>query len=111
MEISQTIINNVSVIAVSGRIDATTSPDLESVLNNLIDQKKTEIVLDLGGVEYVSSVGLRVLLTTLKKVRPQRGDMKLVSLQPFVKEVFEITGFTRLFSIYSNLSEALFCVK
>jgi anti-sigma B factor antagonist len=93
MEISQTIINNVSVIAVSGRIDATTSPDLESVLNNLIDQKKTEIVLDLGGVEYVSSVGLRVLLTTLKKVRPQRGDMKLVSLQPFVKEVFEITGF------------------
>jgi len=99
MEISQTIINNVSVIAVSGRIDATTSPDLESVLNNLIDQKKTEIVLDLGGVEYVSSVGLRVLLTTLKKVRPQRGDMKLVSLQPFVKEVFEITGFTRLFSI------------
>ncbi len=111
MEISQTIINNVPVIAVSGRIDATTSPDLESVLNNLIDQKKTEIVLDLGGVEYVSSVGLRVLLATLKKVRPQRGDMKLVSLQPFVKEVFEITGFTRLFSIYSNLSEALFCVK
>ncbi|MDM7940332.1 MAG: STAS domain-containing protein [Methanothrix sp.] len=58
MEISQTIINNVPVVAVSGRIDATTSPDLESVLNNLIDQKRTEIVLDLGGVEYVSSVGL-----------------------------------------------------
>ena len=111
MEINQTNIDNVPIISVSGRIDGTTSKDLETILNELIDQNKSEIVLDLEGVVYISSVGLRVLLAALKKVRPNKGDVKLVSLQPFVREVFEITGFTKLFSIYPNQGEALGCSK
>jgi anti-anti-sigma factor len=106
MDINQTSIDNVPIVSVSGRIDGTTYKDLETILNELIDQNKSEIVLDLEGVVYISSVGLRVLLATQKKVRPKKGDVKLVSLQPFVREVFE-TGFTRLFSIYPNLGEAL----
>ncbi len=74
-------------------------------LNELIDQNKSDIVLDLEGVVYISSVGLRVLLATQKKVRPRKGEVKLVSLQPFVREVFEMTGFTRLFSIYPTLEK------
>jgi anti-sigma B factor antagonist len=111
MEINQTVINNIPVVAVSGRIDATTSRELEIALNDLIDQNRADIVLDLGGVEYISSVGLRVMLAALKKVRPKKGDVKLVSLQPFVREVFEITGFTKLFSIYPTQGEALICIK
>jgi len=111
MEINQTIVNNIPVVAVIGRIDATTSRDLETALNDLIDQNQADIVLDLGGVEYISSVGLRVMLAALKKVRPKKGDVKLVSLQPFVREVFEITGFTKLFSIYPTQGEALICIK
>jgi anti-sigma B factor antagonist len=107
MDINQTSINNVPIVSVSGRIDGTTYKDLETILNELIDQNKSEIVLDLEGVVYISSVGLRVLLATQKKVRPKKGDLKLVSLQPFVREVFEMTGFTRLFSIYPNREEAL----
>jgi anti-sigma B factor antagonist len=104
MDINQTSIDNVPIVSVSGRIDGTTYKDLETILNELIDQNKSEIVLDLEGVVYISSVGLRVLLATQKKVRPKKGDLKLVSLQPFVIEVFEMTGFTRLFSIYGELS-------
>jgi anti-sigma B factor antagonist len=111
MEISQTTINNVPVVSVSGRIDAATSRDLEVVLNDLIEKNRSEIVLDLGGVEYVSSVGLRVMLAALKKVKPKKGDLLLASLQPFVKEVFEITGFTRLFAIYPSQAEALLGIK
>jgi anti-sigma B factor antagonist len=111
MEISQTTINDVPVISVSGRIDAATSRDLETVLNGLIEQDRSMIVLDLGGVEYVSSVGLRVMLAALKKVKPKKGDLLLASMQPFVKEVFEITGFTRLFGIYPSQAEALLHVK
>ncbi len=107
MELNKSIINNVPVIKVSGRIDASTSRDLETALNELIDQDRAQIVLDLGSVEYISSVGLRVMLAALKKVRPKKGDVKLVSLQPFVREVFEITGFTKLFSIYTNQGDAL----
>ena len=111
MEISQTKIDDVPIVTVSGRIDGTTSKDLETILNELIDQNLSEIVLDLEGVVYISSVGLRVLLSALKKVRPKKGDVKLVSLQPFVREVFEITGFTKLFTIYLSQGEALGCFK
>jgi len=111
MEINQTCIDNVPIVSVSGRIDAATSKDLESILNDLIDQNKSEIVLDLQGVTYISSVGLRVLLAAQKKVRTKKGGVKLVSLQPFVREVFEMTGFNRLFSIYSDQIEALSGVK
>jgi len=111
MEINQTKIDDVPIVSVSGRIDGTTSKDLETILNELIDQDLSKIVLDLEGVVYISSVGLRVLLSALKKVRPNKGDVKLVSLQPFVREVFEITGFTKLFTIYPSQGEALVCFK
>jgi anti-sigma B factor antagonist len=107
MQIIQTCIDNVPIVSVSGRIDATTSKDLESILNELVGQNRSVIVLDLDGVTYISSVGLRVLLATQKKVRTKKGGVRLVSLQPFVREVFEMTGFNRLFSIYPNQSEAL----
>jgi anti-sigma B factor antagonist len=107
MEINQTSIDNVPILSVFGRIDAATYKDLESILSGLIDQNKSEIVLDLEGVTYISSVGLRVLLAAQKKVRPKNGSVRLVSLQPFVREVFEMTGFNRLFTIYPNQSEAL----
>jgi anti-sigma B factor antagonist len=112
MEINQEIIDNIPIISVCGRIDATTSKDLENTLNSLIEEKNnTKIVLDLGGVEYISSVGLRVMLAALKKVKPMKGDVKLAALQPFVREVFEITGFTKLFTIYPNQAEAINGIK
>jgi anti-sigma B factor antagonist len=107
MDIDQTCIGNTPVVSVSGRIDATTSKDLETALSGLIDQNNSEIVIDLQGVTYISSIGLRVLLAAQKKVREKNGGIMLVSLQPFVREVFEMTGFTRLFSIYSRQDEAL----
>jgi len=111
MEINQIKIDDVPIVSVSGRIDGTTSKDLETILNELIAQNMSKIVLDLEGVVYISSVGLRVLLSALKKVRPNKGDVKLVSLQPFVREVFEITGFTKLFTIYPSQGDALGCFK
>lgn len=111
MEIDQKIINNVPIVTVAGRIDAATSKDLESALNSLIEKNNNTIVIDLAGVEYISSVGLRVMLAALKKVRPKQGDVKLAALQPFVREVFEITGFTKLFAIYSNQGDAINNIK
>lgn len=107
MEINQQDVDNVRIIGISGRIDATTSKDVEAALNASIDQGQSKIVIDLAGVEYISSVGLRVLLATLKKQRQKQGQLKLASLQPFVKEVFEVTGFTKLFSIHPNRDDAV----
>jgi anti-sigma B factor antagonist len=107
MKIDQKIINNMPVLTVSGRIDATTAEDLKRTLDSLIDGNFATILIDLAGVEYISSVGLRILLAALKKVRPKQGDVKLAALQPFVGEVFEIAGFTKLFTIYPNEADAL----
>jgi anti-sigma B factor antagonist len=107
MKIDQKIINNMPVLAVSGRIDATSAEDLKRTLDSLIDGNFATILIDLADVEYISSVGLRILLAALKKVRSKQGDVKLASLQPYVGEVFEIAGFTKLFTIYPNEADAL----
>jgi anti-sigma B factor antagonist len=106
MEISRKVIDGVDVLGVTGRIDAATSKDVEAALNSLIDQNKTKIIVDLAAVEYISSVGLRVLLASLKKLRQKDGSLMLASLQPFVRDVFQVAGFNKLFSIYPSADDA-----
>lgn len=107
MQIIPKIIDNIPVIAVSGRIDAATSKDLESALVDIMDRHTIKMVVDLKDVEYISSSGLRVLLAALKRLRQSQGDLFLTSLQPFVREVFEVTGFSKIFSIFPSQVEAV----
>ena len=58
------------------------------------------MVLNLDKLEYISSSGLRVFLAQLKKARKQQGDLKLACMKPYIKEVFDIAGFTQLFNIF-----------
>ncbi len=106
MNITDKKIDNISVIAVSGRIDSNASKDFETVLNQAIDTN-SKIIIDLEDTEYISSSGLRVLLASLKMLRQKKGEMRLTSLQPVVRDVFEISGLSRLFSINKNLDEAV----
>jgi anti-sigma B factor antagonist len=64
-------------------------------------------VLNLEKMEYISSSGLRVFLAQLKKVRKQQGDIKLACMKPYIKEVFDIAGFTQLFNIFENEDNAI----
>jgi anti-sigma B factor antagonist len=107
MEITWHTIDSLSIIVILGRIDFAAAKNVEKMLNNVIDQDQTKIVVDLAGVDYISAVGLRVLLAALKKQRQKQGELKLAALQPFVKEVFEVTGFTKLFPIHANRDEAI----
>jgi anti-sigma B factor antagonist len=107
MKIAQKIFNNIPVLTVSGRIDATTSEDFKGTLDSFIDGNYATILIDLAGVEYISSMGLRILLAAQKKLRQKKGDVRLAALQPFVAEVFEIAGFAKLFKIYPTEAEAL----
>ena len=78
-------------IALEGRLDTTTSPDLEKMLKESLDDV-TELVLDFEKLEYISSAGLRVLLSAQKTMNKQ-GEMKLVKVRDEVIEIFEVTGF------------------
>ena len=87
--------NEILNVALEGRLDTTTAPELEKVLGENYDGTGT-LVIDCEKLAYISSAGLRVLLATHKKMK---GAMKLTNVQELVMEVFEITGFADIFVI------------
>ncbi len=84
-------------LAVIGRLDTTTAPQLEQELKESLEGVK-ELILDLAGLEYISSAGLRVLLAAQRRMNKQ-GSMKLVNVNELVMEVFEVTGFSTILTI------------
>ena len=86
-----------TTIEIVGRLDTTTAPSLEKTINEDIADTKN-LILDLKGLEYVSSAGLRVLLGAQKKMQ-KIGSMKVINVCENVMEVFEITGFADIFAI------------
>ena len=89
--------NGATVLKIEGRLDTTTAPELESAINNEGDALKN-LVLDFNGVDYISSAGLRVLLTAQKKMNVQ-GSMELVGVSEAVMDIFEMTGFADILVI------------
>lgn len=86
-----------TVIEIVGRLDTITAPALDKTINNDIGEVKN-LVLDVKGMEYISSAGLRVLLSAQKKMK-NNGTMKIINVCDEVMEIFEMTGFVDIFSI------------
>jgi anti-sigma B factor antagonist len=107
MDIPGKSIGNVDIISLSGRLDAYAANDVERKLDSLCTIAKANLVVNLKSLEYISSSGLRVLLAALKRVRKQQGDIRLACLQPYVREVFDIAGFTQLFKMFDKEEEAV----
>ena len=89
--------NNVLTLKIEGRLDTTTAPTLEKTINDILDGV-TELILDMNQLTYVSSAGLRVLLSSQKKMN-KIGTMKLIGVCEDVMEVFEMTGFVDILNI------------
>ena len=82
---------------INGRLDSSTAPELESALKESLDGI-TELVLDFKGLEYISSAGLRILLTTQKTMNKQ-GKMVIRNINETIREVFELTGFSDILTV------------
>jgi anti-sigma B factor antagonist len=118
MEISHKRLNRVDLLAINGRLDAASAPQLKQQIDALLDDGRCRLVLDLAGLEYVASPGLRVLIEARKNARGRKltdlegGDVRIANLPPRIKEVFDLTGFTSLFEIYPDTTEPVgsFCI-
>lgn len=97
MDIKKTKNDTTLTLAIQGRIDTTTAPQLEAELRSDVDGV-TELYLDFTGVEYISSAGLRVLLSA-QKLMSRQGKMVLSHVNESVMEVFEVTGFSDILTI------------
>lgn len=97
LNINKTVENEKAFFALSGRLDTTTAPELENELKASLDGVN-ELTLDFAGLEYISSAGLRVLLST-QKIMNMQGKMLVRNVSETIMEIFEITGFTDILTI------------
>ena len=98
MTITKNLQGDKLTISLAGRLDTVTSPDLESELKTALDSA-TELIMDFTKLEYISSAGLRVLLSAHKKMDAKGGKMKLININEMVREVLEVTGFMSVLTV------------
>jgi anti-sigma B factor antagonist len=97
----------IEIIRVSGRIDPSTSISFEDEINRILTSGATKLVLNLSEVDFISSTGLRVFLTGLKRVKAQKGDLKVCCMNSNVEKLFKLAGFATLFDILPTEEEAV----
>lgn len=97
------------VVEVTGRVDSGTAPQFEAAIQKIIDEGRYRIVVDMTGVEYLSSAAFRVLISALKQVKKgtRRGNIHLAGVSPKLMEVFKLGGFDELFKFYNTSVDAV----
>jgi anti-anti-sigma factor len=100
MEIFQSTTGpGILTLTLSGKLDADTTNAFADVLNGAVDRGERHIILDLGALSYVSSVGLRALIVAAKKLVPLGGKIVLCAAQPQILKLLEIAGFTSILAV------------
>jgi anti-anti-sigma factor len=95
------------ILALSGRLDATTAKTFEEKVLGVIDSGAQRLVVDLSLLEYVSSSGLRVFLLAAKRLQGTQGKIVLCALKDHIRHVFDLAGFSSILSIYGSRDEAI----
>lgn len=107
MEIIEAKQNDITIIALTGRLDTLSSSSLEVKLLDTINKNQSKIIIDFSQLDFISSSGLRVLLTAGKQMKSAQGMLVLCSLKEHVKEVFDVAGFSMLFKMFSSREESI----
>ena len=109
MNVHESVVNGVTVLAVEGRIDSVTAPDFEARLVATLDGAQ-RLVLDLRQLLYISSAGFRVLYRAVTQAKAKNGSLVLCEMSATVSELFAIAGFNRLFTIAGTREDGVLAV-
>ena len=107
MQITTRTQQGVTLVAVAGKLDSTTSPEAQQALDAILAGGGRKVVIDFTGVDYISSAGLRVLLGTAKRLSGAGSALRLFGLNDTVREVFQISGFATILAVFATEAEAL----
>ena len=108
MEITTKRFKNCDLVVVNGRVDSSTGPQLTEALEGITGDGRYKIVLDMSGMEYMSSAGFRALLSSQRVCkRYNRGEVVLAVVPERIKEALELAGFTELFKSFADTVEAV----
>lgn len=97
---------SISVMTVKGRVDSETAPELDAALATLLNENRNKIVLNLQGVEFLSSAGLRALVKALKDAQKSGGDVRLAAVSQPIEVVLRTVGMLQMFKMYATNEEA-----
>jgi anti-anti-sigma factor len=106
MDVAETRRGNSVVLSPTGRIDSNHAAEFGAHLNAVIDRGDSSLLVDLAGVDYISSAGLAALLAAAKKAKARQGRIGLCALNDRVRLVFEMSGFLALFPVWSSVDAA-----
>ncbi|NLX96795.1 MAG: STAS domain-containing protein [Rhodopirellula sp.] len=106
MEIQSRVGDDYTTFDIRGRLDAVSASQAEAALNDAIEAGASRLVVNLAGLEYVSSAGLRVVLATAKRLSRRDGKMVLCELQSGVREVFSMSGLLSILSVAESEATA-----
>lgn len=106
-EVARKDIEAVSVVYLKGYLDAHTASEFENALQQLVDENRVQIVVNLSELNYISSAGLGVFMGFIEDVRVKGGDIKLAELSDKVFRVFDLLGFPVLYEIFQDEEEAV----
>jgi anti-anti-sigma factor len=107
MNIGVEEVGSVNVLRFEGNLDTNTAPEAQDRFDQLIGEGAKKLLVDFKALDYISSAGLRVLLATAKRLGAEGGSLRICNLNDTVREVFEISGFSTIFSVFDTESEAL----
>lgn len=107
MEIAATQQDGITVVTVSGSLDALTSEEATRQLVGQVREGRVNLVVDLAGVGYISSAGLRAILATMQEARHAGGDLRLAGAGTPVKKVLDMAGFTKIMKCYDDRADAV----
>ena len=106
-EVYRKNLENIGVLNIQGFLDAHTAPDFENELQDLIKENYFNIIVNLDGLQYISSAGLGVFMGVIEDIRNNGGDLKICCAAPKVFKVFDLLGFPSLYEFYNSEDEAV----
>lgn len=107
MEIERKEENGVSILSIAGRMDAYTTPQAEQAVQEILADGNTRLLMDLSALDYLSSAGLRVILGAVKQLKQSGGNLVVCGMNPFVKEIFDVSGFSSIIPIVDTVGEGV----
>lgn len=107
LELSKESLKRVDIIRANGRIDSNSAPEFDNELKAALENGRHNIVLNLSGVSYMSSAGLRALISALRECKKHHGNVVLAAPSDRVKEVLELAGLSTIFNIYDDETTAV----
>lgn len=106
MEILEGRIDSIDVLKLKGRLDASSAKDIKEKVSALAKEKRVNLVIDIGAIDFIDSSGLGSLVASLRSVNKLGGDIKIASLQDPVRAIFELTRLHRIFEIFDDSTAA-----